>query len=1210
MLVGIVVILWAARELRRRLAVWNFRRRRHPALAANTAPEGRDVAQGRKELERLVRQLDGVGRWWKRRRSLPPPWFVLIGCQGSGKSSLMERLQAVKVFSVTSSTARLPRMQYWQSSEGIFVEVSGSEPGGLPTEDEMAELARLLGKRQAEPCLNGAIVTVSAEKLQGGDLEYRQLLKEAAGTRALLDRISDAAGVHFPIYVIATKADVVGGFHEWISGLPSLVSRQPFGWLAGGSNQTTTSSASVAKRVITLTLASVKMYFRLVPEQLLFERTFSRLAQRLEAVAGETARPKRDGSHHCFLRGVFLCSAAGIQLGEDSQVVHVAPGGVFVASLAHRIAVLDARLARTFRASRPWWRDAERIALAAWWSCCGVAIVFIVWAFLTSFGSLTVLRDRYPRDAKVSQLAGRELIELAKYRNVLDWIREGGVGRSAASVIFGGSPSQIEQAIERDFVERFRNFMHRHVDASLDRNISLNAPRSAIGAYVELMSWRISLLDARLNGNPQDVWRIPTMGREIVAELLLTDPQGLPPEEIEAFYVMYRHYVTVETDIELLRRERDILSRWLNLLVLSAGDMGWIVAWANGRPDVSPITLNRFWGEQLRDTVPKVIVPPAYTKQGMLMITDFGQQISRLIEPSKRTAFAVIRDDFERQYQRQRLGVWYAALARFDTGAEYLSGSTGWRVVLDKAMTPEGPHFAFLRTVEEELADYKSDSPYVAAPAWLALVRQINAIFGFAMENEFVGGSAWATIGRRALREAVSSGPRNGLTVWREQSAAIKAARTYLAELNEVWRESATGQGSAYKVAVSFTRYGKGEDSSNKQGQPRDALKALADVKRLFKESTSEVSTVWKLVEAPAELLLTFAMREAACEVQREWTERVIAAIESSNSRRELAEILFGETEDGALTSFVKDVAAPFIAKSDRGYVEASIRGGHLGLNKDLFVLLNRADYRAKRKQDRLDTEVRERWDKIEQSVQEATISEKISDIRNAIIAEKKKTNHITIQALPTDVNLGSVAYPYSVGLTIQCANGPLSLNNLNHHAILDMTWRDDDCSSPRIEIRIADISLIKKYDESNSGVLAFMRDFRSGEYVFRSEDFPTQRSKLADLGVSEVRVRYKIAGIDDAMEHAERLANLLSTELELTDQKRRLQRDANERQISRLWEIRQNVSGGAEDRLAVPAELSQCWKTSFDNSGDQVKNKGDFTQLKLSKFLDKTLKD
>ncbi|KVR05433.1 hypothetical protein WK09_27625 [Burkholderia ubonensis] len=252
------------------------------------------------------------------------PWYVLLGDEASGKTTLL-RQSGLKFWHDDIAPAAHEQnetCQWWLADEAVLLEPAGA----ITLSSERGESYRALWedllrrvKRARRRCpLNGVIVTVDASLLlEGGEA---QCMAFARTLRARINAMHVALGIRFPIYVVVTHCDRLAGFREFFEDLAGEERAQVWGMTFDDID---------ADR-IDATLATV-------PEEFdsLARRLYARMVDRLQArfdVEGRAAMYSFLGqfdalriplirllvdafgaspySHNVMLRGVYFTSAA------------------------------------------------------------------------------------------------------------------------------------------------------------------------------------------------------------------------------------------------------------------------------------------------------------------------------------------------------------------------------------------------------------------------------------------------------------------------------------------------------------------------------------------------------------------------------------------------------------------------------------------------------------------------------------------------------------------------------------------------------------------------------------------------------------------------------------------------------------------------------------------------------------------------------------
>lgn len=176
------------------------------------------------ELQKFREGLKTALRFLRRGRRSPfanvnyaLPWYLLLGEQGSGKSSLARA--ATSPMPIEGATDEGAPASFHISEEAVLVELSG----GLLNPSERSSTAlwfrmldHLRSARPQQP-INGVLVAVSAEDLmatsQEGAIDF------AVDVRRRLDEISARLRARAPVYLVVTKLDLLLGFEEFFESL-------------------------------------------------------------------------------------------------------------------------------------------------------------------------------------------------------------------------------------------------------------------------------------------------------------------------------------------------------------------------------------------------------------------------------------------------------------------------------------------------------------------------------------------------------------------------------------------------------------------------------------------------------------------------------------------------------------------------------------------------------------------------------------------------------------------------------------------------------------------------------------------------------------------------------------------------------------------------------------------------------------------------------
>jgi type VI secretion system protein ImpL len=229
-----VSLLWGASNL------WSAHRARaggeamvealtKPSPAPADAELGAIAARFKEVMARLKAHRFAKGRLYQL------PWYLLIGPPGSGKttallqSGLRFPLEGLQELRGVGGTRHC---DWFLTDEAVLIDTAGrwtTQDSDRAT-DSSAWLGflDLLKKHRPREPINGVVVAFAVDDLVAA--EAARLEATAAAVRARLNEVGARLGLHLPVYLLLTKADLIAGFREAFADLDDRAREQVWGF--------------------------------------------------------------------------------------------------------------------------------------------------------------------------------------------------------------------------------------------------------------------------------------------------------------------------------------------------------------------------------------------------------------------------------------------------------------------------------------------------------------------------------------------------------------------------------------------------------------------------------------------------------------------------------------------------------------------------------------------------------------------------------------------------------------------------------------------------------------------------------------------------------------------------------------------------------------------------------------------------------------------
>ncbi|WP_210448134.1 type VI secretion system membrane subunit TssM [Pantoea ananatis] len=155
------------------------------------------------------------------------PWYLMIGAPGAGKTTAL--LNAGLKFPLTDTFGNeavrgvggTRNCDWWFTDSAVLIDTAGryalQESQRARDASEWQSFINLLKRYRARQPINGVIMSISVADLLSDSAEAR--FEQANALRDRLNELHQHTGIHFPVYIMVTKTDLLKGFMSYHGSL-------------------------------------------------------------------------------------------------------------------------------------------------------------------------------------------------------------------------------------------------------------------------------------------------------------------------------------------------------------------------------------------------------------------------------------------------------------------------------------------------------------------------------------------------------------------------------------------------------------------------------------------------------------------------------------------------------------------------------------------------------------------------------------------------------------------------------------------------------------------------------------------------------------------------------------------------------------------------------------------------------------------------------
>ncbi len=1053
------------------------------------------------------------------------PWYMIIGESGSGKTTAITRSRLSSMLRQTAETKQIVQTtncDWWFFNHAIVLDTAGRYVSPDGTDQDLQEwhyLLSLFTKYRPGEGLNGLVVVVSADALLSGDSEL--LERQGRSLRERIDHLMRMFEKRFPIYVMVTKADRIYGFTEWVGQLTDAESQEAMGYLHESGEDVRDERGfaahaieAISERLRTMRLDMAIRGVPMSPEVLMLPGEVERLKEGLQvflaSVFGENPYLE-----HPYLRGLFLTSgkqeaslpsrlnAMMASTSDPNKSALTGQKGLFIHDVFARILPKERYVFLSGRIVSRWRTVSRNMALTSWLLVCFAVAIFLLVSYqktastierihsqipanftnAMSIGGVSV--DAQPSDETDQKVYQKNLYDLSTLLQTVGVLLDQRLDWRASWLAFSPDVRQLEKTLEQLFVRKFRLIQQKSTGVNQIGEQMMQGDDPVRKGYAILAAVRYSnMLVARINGANYDQLRaMPQVPARTGADSFSLNeavrvgtselvPAAIAWSDSDDFYLK----MSLEKNRALIAKE-----------AFKDPRMSWLVQWTNNLPNVAPIEASNFWRPDVLQN-DGLIIEPGLTKVGSQQIDVFLSQLLAALNNSPESVSQV--DLFRKHYQRKRFEAWREFARGFYNGGNVVGVEPAWRDVVTTLGTKTSPFYLFFRKINDEFAGL----PEQDSPEWLAFVRHFHDVQSRAISSAPLKGAAnmvsainSATAGM--LRPNVNT---RGVSLTGAVQAASKDINSYediIKSLQAAAVQAQGGIGTDFKMAQAYFS-GTAELATD-----LSALRALEQNLLQFRKNSTfdkpENEVIWQVIFGPIDILATYVLEQASCQIQQDWESNVISRSQLATSPKEASTQLFGD--QGTVWAFVDGPGKNFINRGAGGFSATKYKNYHMPFSSEFMDFLNQAVT--------------------------TRVSQLVKQQRAA--ASDKKSAKLSLAAYPLSVNPTAKVRPYAATLVMQCADAVIELSNLNMQANDSFVWSPDQCGETTLEIEVDNMTLTKRYP-GPLGLPTLLEEFQDGARVFTPADFPAAADRLDALDITEITIRYDMTGRTELLQLAQ----------------------------------------------------------------------------------------
>ncbi|MCP3941330.1 MAG: hypothetical protein GY710_07590 [Desulfobacteraceae bacterium] len=1031
------------------------------------------------------------------------PWYMVIGESGTGKTTAIKNSRLTANFAEPnklSGFSGTKNCDWWFFEKAIVLDTAGRyaiyESERRDKDEWHTFLQHLVKYRKKEP-VNGLVVTISADKLLTADKKIIE--DDGKKIRNRLEELMFFLGAKCPIHILVTKCDLIHGMTNFCKSLPEETLTQSFGYLNTDMDSDADSFLEKAFSNVCHKLKEIRLLIsykpgqkRIMPDVLLFPEEFERLKPGLE-VFYKSAFQQNVYQEAALIRGIYFTSALqeglpisnyidNMEVAINKEAKQSSGKSYFIHDFFSKILPEDRYLFKPTQKAIEWKKKLSKLSVLCWFL---VVLTFCGLLSFSFFKNLNIIRTARALTQNIEMTEGSLYKDISALEDLkLSILDIESKNRHWIFPRFGMNHSlQVEKDLKSRYCRIFaKDYLKTYDERLTERviNIYKSTEKKEISQTIPVVVRRINLIAARLKTAEFD--KLHALPQPEYAGFLVKGDEQIIPKAVQMYQSQYLHYVAWANPEVLIKSQQKLMMLLNGFLEKDNISLKWLVYWCNSASDEGKITLSSFWNGSgsLKESVE---IPTAFTSAGMTKTESFLDEMSRAT--NQKLDIEKKKIEYDQWFKSSYILAWYDFGKSFSKGSKLLISQDEKISTAMKIGTADGPYFAFINKMAEELTPfegyYKEESRQFI-PALYEYIDIMDAarVMSIDVDSSKKTGSKLGSflarktkVGRSVGKIQRLAGKKGGKTAVDNPKsqelfeAAAMAFNTYKKSLSQM-AESTLSKQTAY----SFTKTAFAEDPAVGTSPVYTSLQSIQRLTQAEGDFKSPEKMMYDLIKGPQTYLWALLCEQTGCYLQDKWEETVLMEIDGITNQQILEKLLW--EEDGYAKNFMTTFTKVYMERNrKKGYFPKKIDSNSIKLTDSFFNFFKRRDTARK-------------------------------------IVLKKYV--VKFDGLPTESNPSARIFPHLTKLELECDGGIQSMKNYNFPRSRTFTWQPGECGTVNLYIYVGDLKLKKTY----TGYYAFakfLNDFKRGYKTFYRDDFPEASNDLKRVGIEFIKVKYRITG-------------------------------------------------------------------------------------------------